>query len=329
MNGILSGSFQGGGGKSGGGTVTAVTGVAPIVSSGGATPAISITDASNLAFGAVKVDGTTITASAGVISASAGSSAAVTSVTGNAPISSSGGLTPAISVSPATSAALGVVQPDGTIITVAAGAITVPKASNAQFGVVEVDNTTITASGGVISAVAGGAPAIAQLAQQTLAAPAATITFSAIPGTYSSLKLTIIGRSSDAANSDNLVVEFNIDSGANYSSQYNLNQDTTGSVLQTLAGSPTTAAPGILPAANGPANVSGIVDMEIIGYANTTFFKAANLRSVMRGNLTAECLLELTGFMWNNTAAIATITLSLGSASNFVTGSQFTLYGLK
>lgn len=62
----------------------------------------------------------------------------------------------AITVPAATSAALGVVKPDGTIITVAAGAITVAKASASAFGVVKVDNTTITASGGVISAIAGG-----------------------------------------------------------------------------------------------------------------------------------------------------------------------------
>ena len=56
----------------GGGTVTAVTGTAPITSSGGATPAIGIGVASSSVFGAVKVDGTTITALAGVISAVGG-----------------------------------------------------------------------------------------------------------------------------------------------------------------------------------------------------------------------------------------------------------------
>lgn len=89
-------------------------------------------------------------------SSSGGSGGTVTAVTGVAPIASTGGNTPAISVAAATSAALGVVKPDGTIITVAAGAITVPQATNAIFGVVKVDGTTITAAGGVISA-AGGA----------------------------------------------------------------------------------------------------------------------------------------------------------------------------
>ena len=85
-----------------------------------------------------------------------GSGGTVTAVTGSAPISSSGGATPNITVAAATSGALGVVQPDGTIITVSAGAITVPKASSSVFGVVEVDGTTITAAGGVISAAGGG-----------------------------------------------------------------------------------------------------------------------------------------------------------------------------
>lgn len=86
----------------------------------------------------------------------AGGGGSVTAVTGVAPIASTGGATPAISIAAATSAALGAVKPDGTIITVAAGAITVPKASASVFGVVEVDGTTITASGGVISSVGGG-----------------------------------------------------------------------------------------------------------------------------------------------------------------------------
>ena len=57
----------------------------------------------------------------------------------------------------ATSSNLGVVKPDGTIITVSSGAITVAGASSSNFGVVKVDGTTITASGGVITAI-GAAP---------------------------------------------------------------------------------------------------------------------------------------------------------------------------
>ncbi len=109
----------------GAGTVTGVLAAAPITSDlNPVTPTIGITDATNLAKGAVQVDGTTITAAAGVISAAAGASPAVTAVTGAAPIVSSGGLTPAISVNDGSAAAKGVVQVDGITITAAAGVIT-------------------------------------------------------------------------------------------------------------------------------------------------------------------------------------------------------------
>lgn len=82
-------------GIAGGAAVSSVSGTAPIVSSGGATPAISITAATTSAAGSMsaadktKLDSVT-------------SGAAVSTVTGTAPIVSSGGATPAISISAAT-----------------------------------------------------------------------------------------------------------------------------------------------------------------------------------------------------------------------------------
>lgn len=51
----------------------------------------------------------------------------------------------------ATAGSLGLVQPDGAIITVSGGAITVAKATSSSFGVVQTDGATINASAGVIS----------------------------------------------------------------------------------------------------------------------------------------------------------------------------------
>lgn len=53
----------------GGGGVTAVTGTLPIVSSGGTTPAISASAATNSSLGVAQADGVSITAAAGVFSA--------------------------------------------------------------------------------------------------------------------------------------------------------------------------------------------------------------------------------------------------------------------
>ena len=77
-----------------GGGVTSVTGTTPIASSGGATPAISISAATTGAAGSMsaadktKLDGIATGAQPGTI----------TSVTGTAPVVSSGGTTPAISM---------------------------------------------------------------------------------------------------------------------------------------------------------------------------------------------------------------------------------------
>jgi hypothetical protein len=161
---------------SGGGAVTAVTGVAPIASSGGTTPAISIANATTAAPGAVQPDGVTIDVAAGVISVptattgakglvepdgttitisggviSAAAAGGVTAVTGTAPIVSSGGTTPAISVNAATTGAAGVVKPDGVTIDVAAGVISVPTATTGAAGLVQPDGVTIDVAAGVIS----------------------------------------------------------------------------------------------------------------------------------------------------------------------------------
>lgn len=87
-------------GGGGGGSVTDVTGTAPIVSSGGATPAISIATFAGSTPGAVPTsaggDQTKYLKGSGAWDTPAGG---VSSVTGTAPIVSSGGATPAISIS--------------------------------------------------------------------------------------------------------------------------------------------------------------------------------------------------------------------------------------
>ena len=52
----------------------------------------------------------------------------------------------------ATAGSLGLVQPDGSIITVSGGLITVAQATSGAFGAVKVDGSTIVASAGVITA---------------------------------------------------------------------------------------------------------------------------------------------------------------------------------
>lgn len=81
------------------GTVTSVSGTAPIASSGGATPAISISQATTSTDGYLSSTDWNTSNSKG--------SGTVTSVTGTAPVVSSGGTTPAISMAAATTSVSG------------------------------------------------------------------------------------------------------------------------------------------------------------------------------------------------------------------------------
>jgi len=105
-----------------GAAVASVSGTAPIVSSGGTTPAISITAATTLAAGSMsaadksKLDGiqagaeVNVNADWNAVSGDAqilNKPTIVSSVTGTAPIVSSGGSTPAISITAATTSAAG------------------------------------------------------------------------------------------------------------------------------------------------------------------------------------------------------------------------------
>jgi len=155
--------------------VTGVTGSAPIVSSGGNTPAISISAATTSAAGSLSAaDKTKINGITG---------SEVTSVTGTAPVVSSGGATPAISMAAATASANGyatstqITKLDG--IAAAATANGTVTGSGSTSGSNTGDQTNITGnaatvttnasltgvvtSSGNATAIANGAIAVAKL----------------------------------------------------------------------------------------------------------------------------------------------------------------------
>jgi hypothetical protein len=328
----------------GGGGVTAVTGTAPVTSSGGTTPAIgvstattgargvvepdgttitisgaviSVPTATTAALGLVKPDGTTISISAGVISAVGGG---VTAVTGTLPITSSGGAAPNIAVNTATTGAPGVVQPDGTTITISGAVISVPTATTAALGLVKPDGTTITIAAGVISAVGG---AVSKIAQHALSSPAASVTFASIPGTFTNLLLVVSAASSGAATADTITLQFNGDTGSNYAYCFfliNPGGTNTGGNNST-----TSINVADISAANLSVQLGDVV-IELPGYASTVLAKGVICDSVLNDGsflITRESY----GGAWKSTAAITSITAALASGDNFITGSVFTLYG--
>jgi hypothetical protein len=154
------------------------------------------------------------------------------------------------------------------------------------------------------------------IATQTLVSAAASVTFSSITGTYTDLVL--ISNTGITTGVEDQQVQFNGDTGANYST--------------TLLRGDGTSATSVRASSANKINWMGymgttlggfVSTIQIQNYSNTTTYKTA----LGRGSQ-AEAWVTAAVGLWRNTAAITSITLIAG-ASTFKAGSTFTLYGIK
>lgn len=165
--------------------------------------------------------------------------------------------------------------------------------------------------------------------ETVLGAPAATITFNGIPQFYRHLTITGQVRSASVApgGGDIIELQFNADAGNNYDRI--TSQETHVNTLVTAEGVGVAAIyVANVADATGPANSADGFTIEIPNYAATTFHKTLHAYGSFKP-LNAGGSIENMQFSgwWRNTAAITRIDLTLGTASNFVTGTTVTLYG--
>jgi hypothetical protein len=173
----------------------------------------------------------------------------------------------------------------------------------------------LTATGCTIS---GSAPYVCTVTGSS----AASITFSSIPGTYLNLEIMLNGTATYAG-TDDVLVQFNGDTGSNYDWTH---------VYSAVGVSPTVGASHgvtsegvcVLGATGAFAGGGKFV---IPQYSGTTFYKQANgLCGGGNGGSSYEFANNYSG-AWHNTAAITSITFTLG-AGNFSVGDTIVLYGL-
>jgi hypothetical protein len=167
---------------------------------------------------------------------------------------------------------------------------------------------------------------------QSLAAPAPSITFSAIPGNFNLLRLVIVGASSAAAEATRWQVRINGDSGSDYdaldTTSYNNNVN-SGSYAY-AAGNQWYGATGSvldLPGANAAPGLAGILDVTIPAYAGTVLQKIGLWRS---GYIDGAAGLTDAGAFhgiasWRSTAAITSVAIS-AVAGNLIAGTTASLY---
>ena len=147
-----------------------------------------------------------------------------------------------------------------------------------------------------------------------------SISFTSIPTTYKHLQIRGIARRSSG--STNTIVRFNSDTGNNYAAHYVI-----GNGASVSAGAEASVSRFYFDVLTASATSYSAGVMDILDYSKTNKYKTA--RALSGIDLNGSGTVWLASGLWQNTAAITTVTLSLESSSNFEQYSSFALYGIK
>jgi hypothetical protein len=151
----------------------------------------------------------------------------------------------------------------------------------------------------------------------------ASISFTSIPSTYTHLQVRYLGRSD--SNNIGLLMQFNSDTAANYSSHYlNGNGTAAGAGASTSTSTPLM---GLVTAASYGASRFGTGVVDILDYKDANKYKTARALSGVDDN--GAGALGLYSASWRNTAAITSIQFTIQGSQNFAQYSSFALYGIK
>jgi len=154
----------------------------------------------------------------------------------------------------------------------------------------------------------------------------ATIDFPAIPATYKSLVVVLVGRGDTAAPSVQVTMRLNADATASYDTQTQTAVATTTAAVEAIAA--TSARVGSLAAASAPSGAGGEIEIVIPDYTVTAVrrrFQSSG--SYGTADATGGQTLETDRGQWRNTVAVTEVTL-LAATGNFAAGTVATLYGV-
>ena len=154
----------------------------------------------------------------------------------------------------------------------------------------------------------------------------ASLSFSSIPQTYAALLVRSVARAANGVVTGELKATFNDDATA-YDSVSIQSNNSTVSTNWHGNGTPY-AVTGHYIGASGDAGRAAHNELLLIAYAGTTWQKDGLWRtSALPAAATPSQWLTASGFChWRNTAAISKITFT--AAGNFLTGTEFVLYGI-
>jgi hypothetical protein len=160
------------------------------------------------------------------------------------------------------------------------------------------------------------------IASNTLSSSAASVTFSAIPGTYTDLLVRITARSSSSVTDFSLALKPN-GSSSNDSSTWLSGNGSTASSSRSTADFNMGRASGN----SATANTFGSIELYIPNYT-VSANKPMSAFGAAETNATAVQM-RTNAMLWSNTAAITSLEITTDGVGDFVSGSSFFLYGIK
>lgn len=179
---------------------------------------------------------------------------------------------------------------------------------------------------GILAASGAAAGNALTLISTTLVSTAtSSVTLSSIPSGYKHLQIRFTARSAYAG-SDNIRMQVNGDTGNNYANH---------ALVAEGSGSPYSQANAPwnnmlfmqCATASSTANAYSAGIAEILDYSSTSKYKTQRLLGGQHAGTNYNYIYLGSGFRMN-TAAITSLTFYMGTGSNIVAGSRFSLYGV-
>lgn len=175
---------------------------------------------------------------------------------------------------------------------------------------------------------AGAAGSFDLLETQVLGSDTASLTFSSLSSyaaTYQHLQLRVAARTDRSSYVDTVAIRFNSDTANNYSNHY-----LAGNGSSVFSGAETSQNKMLsvrVTAANAGTSVFGAGTVDLLDVFESTKYKTARSLSGYTSGSGSE--VYLFSGAWYLTTAVSSMTLIPNIGTNFVTGSRFSLYGLK
>jgi len=165
------------------------------------------------------------------------------------------------------------------------------------------------------------------IGSQFLTANAASVTFANLQNysQYKHLQIRLTARTSQAVPDSNISLTFNGDGGSNYWTHL-LYGNGSSALSSANVSAQTTLTIAEAPGANGTTYAFGAATIDLLDPFSTS--KNKTIKS-LTGMAQASNYIVLRSGAWTSTTAVSSITLSGYGGSSLISGSRFSLYGVK